>query len=158
MKKPKIYLETTLFNYYFDSDRDAHPDTVKLFKEIAAGKYEAYTSNAVTDELQAAPEPKNTMMLALIDEYKIITLTADDTVEKLVAIYIAEGIIPAKYKTDGVHIAVAAVNGLDYVISMNFQHIVKLKVKRMANAVNVFKGYQPVEIISPMEVIDNENA
>ena len=34
----KIYLETTLFNFYFDTDRDAHPDTVKLFTEIAEGK------------------------------------------------------------------------------------------------------------------------
>ena len=44
MRKQKIYLETTLFNFYFDTDREAHADTVKLFKEIAAGKYEAFTS------------------------------------------------------------------------------------------------------------------
>ena len=29
MKKLRIYLETTLFNYYFDEDRDAHADTVR---------------------------------------------------------------------------------------------------------------------------------
>ena len=28
MRTQKIYLETTLFNYYFDKDRDAHADTV----------------------------------------------------------------------------------------------------------------------------------
>ena len=44
MRTPKIYLETTLFNYFYDSERDAHTDTVALFKEIQAGKYEAYTS------------------------------------------------------------------------------------------------------------------
>ena len=38
MRVPKIYLETTMFNYYLDTDRDAHADTVKLFEEIAAGK------------------------------------------------------------------------------------------------------------------------
>jgi hypothetical protein len=32
---PTIYLETTMFNFYVDKDRDAHADTVKLFKEIA---------------------------------------------------------------------------------------------------------------------------
>ena len=35
MKVPKIYIETTLFNYYFDDDRDAHADTVTLFEECA---------------------------------------------------------------------------------------------------------------------------
>jgi hypothetical protein len=43
MRKPKIYLETTIFNYYFDTERDAHIDTVKLFKEIKEDKYDAYT-------------------------------------------------------------------------------------------------------------------
>ena len=41
---PKVYLETTMFNYYFDTERDAHSDTVKLFEEIRAGKYQAFTS------------------------------------------------------------------------------------------------------------------
>jgi len=44
MRVPRIYLETTLFNYYFEKERDAHVDTVKLFEEIKAGKYQAFTS------------------------------------------------------------------------------------------------------------------
>ena len=33
--KPKIYLETTLFNFYVDADRgDAYLDTVKLLEVI----------------------------------------------------------------------------------------------------------------------------
>ena len=55
MIMPKIYLETTLFNYYFDKDRDAHADTVTLFEECASGKYEAFTSVYVIDELEDAP-------------------------------------------------------------------------------------------------------
>jgi len=38
MRKPKIYLETTIFNYFYDTARDGHADTVKLFEEIKAGK------------------------------------------------------------------------------------------------------------------------
>jgi len=157
MEKPKIYLETTLFNYYFDTDRDAHPDTLLLFKDVAAGKYEAFTSDAVVKELTAAPASKSAMMIALVGEYKIETLTVNDEINRLADLYVAEGIIPAKYRTDGVHIAVAAVNGLDIIASMNFQHIVKNKVKRLANAVNIVKGYRPVDIVSPMEIVENEN-
>ena len=157
MEKPKIYLETTLFNYYFDKDRDAHANTLQLFKDIAEGKYEAFTSDAVTEELENAPEEKSVMMLALLGEYPITTLSVGDAADKLADLYVAEGIIPAKYRTDGVHIAVAAVNGLDFIISMNFKHIVKPKVKRLANAVNIVKGYRPVEIISPMEVTEHED-
>jgi len=158
MEKPKIYLETTLFNYYFDKERDAHANTVTLFKDIAEGKYEAFTSDEVARELENAPSPKKENMLALIGEYQIIQLPVDNAVDKLADLYVAEGIIPSKYRTDGVHIAVAAVNGLDFVVSMNFQHIVKPKVKRLANAVNIVKGYRPIEIISPMEVTEHEDS
>ena len=65
--------------------------------------------------------------------------------------------IPLKYRTDGVHIATAAVNGLDMIISMNFQHIVKRKTKLATVSINAINGYRAVEIFNPMEVVENEN-
>jgi len=155
-EKPKIYLETTLFNYYFDTDRDAHADTVRLFKAIAAGKYEAYTSGTVIDELMVAPDKKRVAMMALVDEYRIRTLNVDEEAEKLADTYIAEGIIPRKYRTDGVHIAIAAVNDMDFIVSLNFRHIVSVKTKRLTHEVNLRQGYRPIEIVSPMEMIHYE--
>ena len=42
--KLRLYLETTVFNYYFDTDRDGHEDVVRLFEAIGAGRYEGYNS------------------------------------------------------------------------------------------------------------------
>ena len=156
MRKPKIYLETTMFNHYFDADRDAHGDTVKLFEEIRAGKYEAYTSAYVADELDDADEPKRSNMLALISEYGVTTLPGNKEVERLAAIYVKEGIIPAKYLVDALHIAVATINDMDYVFSLNFKHINKVKTKTMTSIVNIREGYKPIIIASPMEVMDYE--
>jgi len=152
MKKQKIYLETTLFNYYLDGDRDAHADTVRLFGEIRAGKYEAYTSETVTDELDKAPSPKREMMSDLIKRYGITTLALNDIIDELADLYIENKIIPKKYRTDGVHIAYAVVNKLDCIISMNLRHIVKDKVKKLVNAANILRGYKPIEIISPKDM------
>jgi len=58
VRKPRIYLESTIFNHYFDKDREAHAATVKLFNEIQADKYEAFTSAYVIDEIIEAEEPK----------------------------------------------------------------------------------------------------
>ena len=74
MRKQKIYLETTLFNYYFDEDRENHPDAVRLFEDIVAGKYEAFTSLYVVDELEKAPSEKRDKMIALIEQYCITAL------------------------------------------------------------------------------------
>ena len=60
-----------MFNFYIGEERDAHADTIKLFKEIGAGKYEAFTSRYMIDELENAPEAKCDKMLNLILEYDI---------------------------------------------------------------------------------------
>jgi len=156
MRKPKIYLETTMFNYYFDEDRDAHADTVKLFKEIQSGKYEAYTSIYVTDELLQAEEPKRSNMLALITEYNITVLPASDEADILADIYIDERIISDTHRYDSLHIAVTTTNDLEYIFSLNFKHINKIKTKTMTSLINIREGYKPIVIASPMEAIENE--
>jgi len=152
MKLPKIYLETTMFNYYFDSNRDAHADTVRVFNDIKAGKYEAYTSTYVVDELENAPEPKRANMLKLIREYGLTILEASDDAVILANKYIENGIVPQKYKTDALHIALTSTNDLNIIFSLNFHHIVKRKTKLETNPINLANGYKPIEILSPMEV------
>ena len=156
MRKPKVYLETTVFNHYFDTDREAHVATVKLFKEIQAGKYEAYTSAYVVEELENAQEPKRSNMLALIGEYGVEVLVVESEAERLAEIYINEGVIPVRFIYDGLHIAIATINDLEYIFSLNFKHINKLKTKTMTSIINLREGYRPVTIASPMEVEDDE--
>jgi hypothetical protein len=156
MLTPKIYLETTIFNFYVDTDRGfAHESTVALFKEIAARKYLAFTSEYVVKELEAAKTEKRDKMLPLIKQYNILVLDFNDAAEGLADLYVAEGVIPKKYRTDGLHIAIATVNNLDMIISMNFQHIVKRKTERMTAAINTLNGYNAVEICNPMEVSES---
>jgi hypothetical protein len=38
MRTQKVYLETTLFNYYFDTTRNAQPATVAFFEAIGSGQ------------------------------------------------------------------------------------------------------------------------
>jgi predicted nucleic acid-binding protein len=156
MRAPKIYLETTLFNYYFDEDRDAHADTVRLFEECAAGKFEPYTSLYVVDELEDAPSGKRDKMIALIERYNITVLAASDEADNLARRYLAEGALPQGSLADASHISCATVNDLDMIISLNFRHIVREKTVKLTGAINVLLGYRAVEINSPMEVIDDE--
>jgi predicted nucleic acid-binding protein len=156
MLTPKIYLETSIFNYYFDTEREAHPYTLKLFEEIKSDKYEAYTSEYVTDELLQAPDEKKHKMFKLIEDYRIILIKASPDVRRLADIYVQEKIIPVKYITDALHIAVTSVRNLDFIVSLNFRHIVKRKTILMTKVVNVREGYKEVGIFSPMEVVEHE--
>jgi predicted nucleic acid-binding protein len=156
IRKLRLYLETTMFNYYFDEDRDGHEDTVRLFEAVGIGKYEGYTSRYVTYELQMSPEPKQSAMLALIEKYNISVLEISEESDHLSSVYIREGIIPVKYGLDCAHIASASVYNLDCVLSFNFQHINKLKTKEMTALVNLREGYKSIIICTPMEVLDYE--
>ena len=108
------------------------------------------------EELEQASEPKRTKMLDLLREYNIKTLEADPEVERLADVYVSEGIIPFKYATDSQHIAMATVKGMDFIVSLNFKHIVKRKTIEMSELINYREGYKKIGIYSPAEVIDSE--
>jgi len=109
-----------------------------------------YTSRPVIEELEKTKGDKREKMLGLISTREIPVLETSVEAEKLADIYVAENVIPVNYRTDGLHIAIAAVNDLDMIISMNFQHIVKRKTIKMTAAINSVNGYRAVEIYSPM--------
>jgi hypothetical protein len=151
--KIKAYFETTVFNRFFEKGREYNEDTVLLFSQIREGLIEPFTSTAVIDELEVAPEPKRSNMLKLISEYNIKTLEIDDDVRALAESYINTEIIPPNYKYDAIHLAVSAINNMDCIVSLNFRHINKLKTKSATKAVNLLKGYSDPDICTPMEVI-----
>jgi predicted nucleic acid-binding protein len=151
-----VYLETTIFNYYFDVERDAHADTVRLFEEIKAGKYQVFTSIYAVNEIMQAPEEKRDKMTALIEEYTITVLESREEVVQLAQIYLQQGVIPSSSIVDLLHIATAAVYDLDMIISLNFRHIVRKKTVELTALINSSQNYGKVDIYSPMEVVDRE--
>jgi hypothetical protein len=90
----KVYLETTIFNRYFEDNRDYSMETRELFGKIAHNEIAAYSSTYVIEELDKAMEPKRSKMLSLIPQYKITILEIDKRAYDLAQIYIEMGIIP----------------------------------------------------------------
>jgi len=152
----KLYLETTIFNYFFDAEREGHVDTVRLFEKIREGEHEAYTSLYTIGELEEAHEPKRSKMLALLDKYNMAVLSTTDESDQLADIYISEGVIPAKFWLDGAQIAISSIHGLDYVLSYNYQHINRAKTKLLTDRINNQKGYSSVLICTAKEVLEDE--
>ena len=52
-----------------------------------------------------------------------------------------------------ISIAIATVNGMDYLLSWNFEHLVRVKTRRTVSMVNASLGYPYLDIVSPAEVI-----
>ena len=152
----KVYLETTLFNRFLEDNREYNKETKKLFEKIVQNEIEAYSSTYVMEELDKASEPKRSIMLNLISQYKITILEIDKRAYDLSETYIEMGIIPKKFRIDGIHIAMAAIYDMDCIVSLNFHHINKLKTKITTEVIHRMKGYNNPFICTPMEVIDYE--
>jgi len=152
----RVYFETTVFNRYFEDGREHHKDTVRLFDMIKTGEIEAFTSTVVLEELTPAPEPKRSQMIGLVKQFGMTVLEVEQPVYDLADVYIKMGIIPAKYRRDGVHIAMASLYDLDCIVSLNYRHINKLKTKTATEIIHRMKDYNNPYICTPMEVIKNE--
>jgi hypothetical protein len=103
--------------------------------------------------LEAATDPLSEARLRLVKEYDVEVIPASDEAKSLAAAYIKAGIIPRAYGTDGFHIAAATVKGLDFIVSLNFRHIVKRKTIEQVEMINFREGYKKIGIYSPAEVI-----
>ena len=158
MRVPSIYLETTIFKFPFADDAPQYKaDVLKLFEEIKTGKFEPYTSVYTIDELQAEPNQDNRdKMMQLIVEYNIKVLEKNNKSDVLAELYIQEEAVKASYLNDALHIAIATVNGLDFIVSLNFQHIVKRKTIEKTAVINIREGYKQIGIYQPSEVINDE--
>jgi len=82
-------------------------------------------------------------------------LTVDEEIDRVADKYIEEGIIPAVYRDDALHIALASVKGLDILVSWNFKHLVKHKTRIEVTGVNTLLGYKAIDICTPWEVIED---
>jgi len=155
LKKIKYYLDTTIFNFVFaEGDAEKRDITLKLFKDLSRIAEGIYISDEVIREISRAPEPRKSQLESLLRENNPLLLEIDLEAEELAERYIKEGIIPERYRGDAIHIAVAVINGIEAIISWNFEHIVKLKTRVMVNGVNRLLGYHEIEICSPEEVIE----
>jgi hypothetical protein len=158
---PKIYLETTMFSYYHEERPQVEYQELKaqvrrIFDRIKTEEYEPYTSVLSTTEIDAEPNAeKRERMKAIILDYGITFLEVTPEVERLATLYILEGAVPQSYEIDAAHIAITTVNGLDFIVSLNFGHIARPWTVERVRRVNKREGYQGIGIYKPLEVLES---
>jgi hypothetical protein len=160
MKKQKMYLETSVFSFYHEERKHGEYPKYKaqvreIFNRIKTGKYESYTSIFVMDEIiKEKNTKKQEKIRKLIADNDITFLGITDEVDRMAALYIQESAISPVWKTDAAHIAITTVNGLDFIVSLNFTHIVRAWTIERVQRVNKREGYQDIGIYKPVEVLE----
>ncbi len=89
-------------------------------------------------------------MIQLVKGMEILVFNEEADI--LAKEYVHRGIIPEKYGADAIHVAIAVVNGIQYLVSWNFKHILKVRTRREVNLINALLGYEEIELIAPPEL------
>lgn len=149
----RVYADTSVYGGVLD-DRFASVSR-KFFQQVREGKFTLIISPLVQLELHGAPQEVRELFaeMAAIAE----TVGETDDAVRLMAAYVAAGILSDSARTDALHVALATTSGCRAIISWNFKHIVHFGKIPLYNAVNRVNGYPEIGIHTPQEVIRYED-
>ena len=157
MKRLKLYIETSVWNFLFADDApEMKRDTQRFFEEVRSGDYELFISELVIAEVERAHESVRDKLLGKIDEIEPEVLIINEEVDELALKYAGARFLSEKAFDDLTHVAVATVNRMDFLVSLNLKHIVKVKTIMGINEVNVDEGYRELKICTVSGVLSGE--
>jgi predicted nucleic acid-binding protein len=158
--KSTLYLDTSVINFLFADDvpelKNATTDFFQNF--IKTGIYDCYISEYVLQEINKTSDlSKKERLLNTIEIYPVclIEISKENEIEFLAEEYINSRIIPQTQKLDALHIAIATVHKIDYLVSWNYKHLANVNREKKIIALNLQYNYlHPLRICTPLELID----
>ena len=161
MKKKSVYIETSIPGYLTSRpSRDVRAAawqqlTCQWWDEARPG-YDLFTSELVIVEASAGNSEAAARRLASLDG--IPELPIDGAVQDLAARLVSEGGIPSGAEADALHVAVAAVHSIDYLLTWNCRHIDNASAKPLLRSICAVAGYTCAEICMPMELLPEDDS
>ena len=152
-----MYLETSVISYL--ASRPSHDLIVAANQQITRDwwehrrvAFELYISQLVIQEVSAGNQDAAQARMRVIDDVPLLEL--NQAALALAQTLIQEGPIPEQCIEDALHIAVATVNGLDYLLTWNFGHIANAAMRYEIERVCRTRGYEPPVICTPQGLLE----
>ena len=158
--KPKVYIETTIPSYLVAKpSRDVvvagRQELTREWWEVRRKDFSLYISQFVIDEAILGDPDMAQRRLDVIAELEQIEIS--DAIGVLAERIIDSGAIPLKAATDAAHIAVAAVQEMDYLLTWNCKHIANAEISRTVRKVCEEVGLVCPVICTPEELMGEED-
>jgi hypothetical protein len=152
--KPKVYIETSIPSYLTAwRSRDlivaANQEITKEWWD-SREQFDLYISALVIQEAGAGNPTAAQKRLEQLDDIPELNITEE--VENFAEILIQKVPLPEKARIDALHIAVAALSGMDYLLTWNCTHIANAILRPKLEAICREFGYEPPTICTPQEL------
>jgi len=159
-EKKKVYVETTVVSNL--TARPSH-NPVDAAVQIASQswwcgaleRFDLFVSTLVETEASKGDASAAERRLAVVREMKMLPI--DNRMFELAEKLLEATAVPRASYDDAVHIATAAVHGMDYLVTWNCSHIANVETRPLIRKTIEAAGFVPPEICTPFEMkgVDN---
>ncbi len=155
------YIETTIPSYY--SARNAR-SILQASRQLATREwwdegcsgFELVTSTETLNEAAEGDSNMAAERLILLQGIRVLPVTNEAA--NLARLLVATGLVPNIASPDAVHIALASVHHIDFLVTWNFKYIANPHIReRMRTKINEM-GYRMPVMCSPEELLNEDEA
>jgi predicted nucleic acid-binding protein len=154
--KQRVYLETSIVSYLTARpSRDlivaAHQEVTRQWWEGRRSQFDVYVSQLVVDEAGRGDRDAVSSRMAILEGVAILPVTAQAAA--VARALIEARAVPRESLEDALHVALAATNGIDVLMTWNCRHIANAEMAPAIRATIERCGYDPPIICTPDELM-----
>lgn len=151
-----VYIETSILGYLTARSTKnliiaGNIEVTRDWWKLRRSAFTLYISQVVLSEAAQGDVEIATQRLNAVNNVPLLEVT--EAVENLAAQFMRKSNLPVKASDDAVHIALATVNGLDYLLTWNCKHIANAQIQRKLIEICSDFGYTLPIICTPYELM-----
>ena len=140
-----LYIETSILGYLTARSTKnlilaANMEVTKDWWEYRRSAFTLYVSQAVLNEVAQGDTEIAVQRMELLRG--VPSLELNQAVRDLASQFLTRSNLPPKAHIDAIHIAVATVHGLDYLLTWNCKHIANAQIQRKLAEISFDFGYE----------------
>lgn len=155
--KPSVYVENSVVSYLTARRAEknvrvaGHQDVTREWWTTRRNQFDLYASAVVIEEARDGDATAAAARLEIIAQLTLLEVS--EAARQLAAVLLRETRLPAKATADALHIATAAVHGMDYLLTWNCTHIANAVIFRSVERACRAVGYEPPVMCTPEELM-----
>ena len=155
--RPRVYIETTVISYLTARPaRDVvvagHQQSTRDWWETASRRFELVVSELVRQEAGIGDRDAARARLSILDS--LATLDATAEAGGLSETLVRTAAVPRTAIRDAASIAIAAANGVEYLVTWNFRHLANAVARPLIESACRMAGFEPPTICTPEELME----
>lgn len=154
--KPKVYIETSLISYLVSRPSRnlivaAQQQVTNDWWDNRRSAFDLYVSQLVLQEASKGDEEEVKKRLDTVQDIPLLELRVE--ARNLADMFLRNKVLPEKAADDSLHIAIATIYGIDYLLTWNCKHMANAEIQKKLAKICLEQGYELPTICTPYELM-----